>query len=200
MKKTHSIDLTLGKENFYKNNRVRIDNISVCCCKCADESVDSLKALIGIPQPWPLADAPEGWLKCNGQAFDTATYPELAKCYPSGTLPDLRGEFIRGWDDSRNIDTNRELLSVQTDAIRNITGSLYYGADADVQLTESYSSGALYYDLNAVVKDTKNSVTWTTSSTVNAWAPTIFDASRVVPTASENRPRNIAFNYIVKVG
>ncbi|GAB7263192.1 hypothetical protein DaDZ19_48640 [Dickeya ananatis] len=72
-----------------------------------------MKDLVGIPQPWPLAEAPEGWLKCNGQAFDTAKYPQLAKLYPAGTLPDLRGEFIRGWDDGRNVDTGRTLLSWQ---------------------------------------------------------------------------------------
>ncbi|UUE08313.1 tail fiber protein [Dickeya zeae] len=204
-----SLDLILGKENLYKNSPINIGSITVGCAKCQDSqqdtpatqptTTDGLKDLVGIPQPWPLADAPEGWLKCNGQTFDTAKYPQLAKLYPAGTLPDLRGEFIRGWDDGRGVDADRKLLVEQTDAIRNISGSLYYGVDADGSLNESYFNGALYYDLKAVVRDSKNNGSLSNGA-ANSWAPAIFDASRVVPTASENRPRNIAFSYIVKAG
>ncbi|WP_231389512.1 phage tail protein [Dickeya chrysanthemi] len=61
--------------------------------------------IAGIPLPWPQAAVPTGWLKCNGQAFDKNLYPRLAQVYPSGVLPDLRGEFIRGWDDGRGVDS-----------------------------------------------------------------------------------------------
>jgi hypothetical protein len=66
-----------------------------------------------VPVPWPGETAPEGWLKCNGAAFDTTKYPKLALAYPNGKLPDLRGEFIRGWDDGRGVDKGRSLLSIQ---------------------------------------------------------------------------------------
>ncbi|HGT3754640.1 TPA: phage tail protein, partial [Escherichia coli] len=69
---------------------------------------------VGVPVPWPSATPPTGWLKCNGAAFDKVKYPHLATAYPSGKLPDLRGEFIRGWDDRRGIDAGRALLSIQT--------------------------------------------------------------------------------------
>ncbi|WP_244584473.1 phage tail protein, partial [Escherichia coli] len=68
---------------------------------------------VGVTVPWPSATPPEGWLKCNGAAFDKLKYPKLATAYPSGKLPDLRGEFIRGWDDGRGIDAGRVLLSIQ---------------------------------------------------------------------------------------
>ncbi|EPD7622406.1 phage tail protein, partial [Escherichia coli] len=68
---------------------------------------------VGIPVPWPSATPPTGWLKCNGAAFSAEEYPELAKAYPTNKLPDLRGEFIRGWDDGRGIDTGRSILSIQ---------------------------------------------------------------------------------------
>ena len=51
-------------------------------------------------------------------------YPKLAKAYPTNKLPDLRGEFIRGWDDGRGIDNRRNLLSAQSDTIQNIVGTL----------------------------------------------------------------------------
>ncbi|XJH58521.1 phage tail protein [Escherichia coli] len=68
---------------------------------------------VGVPVPWPSATPPTGWLKCNGAAFSAEEYPELAKAYPTNKLPDLRGEFIRGWDDGRGIDAGRALLSLQ---------------------------------------------------------------------------------------
>lgn len=74
---------------------------------------------VGTPIPYPLKTPPTGWLKCNGQTFDKAKYPELAKVYTSGKLPDLRGEFIRGWSDDRSgIDDGRTLLSVQEDRMQ----------------------------------------------------------------------------------
>ncbi|WP_342084012.1 phage tail protein, partial [Escherichia coli] len=76
---------------------------------------------VGVPVPWPSPTPPTGWLKCNGAAFSAEEYPELAKVYPTNKLPDLRGEFIRGWDDGRGVDAGRDLLSSQGDAIRNIT-------------------------------------------------------------------------------
>ncbi|MFJ5397742.1 MULTISPECIES: phage tail protein [unclassified Pectobacterium] len=154
--------------------------------------------LAGMPQLFPGAVAPEGWLKCNGQAFDKSLYPILASRYPSSFLPDLRGEFVRGWDDGRGVDAGRALMSAQGDAIRNITGSLFYGYDADGKIKTNSSAGALYYDESEKLRDTDIYLSVVNSSDANAWYRSKLDASRVVPTANENRPRNIAFNYIVR--
>ncbi|GKW31391.1 tail fiber protein [Pectobacterium carotovorum subsp. carotovorum] len=154
---------------------------------------------VGSPIPYPSATPPAGWIKCNGQSFNKSTYPQLAAAYPSGVLPDLRGEFVRGWDDGRGADAGRALLSAQGDAIRNITGSLFYGYDADVAIKKANSStSAMYYDTSEKLHDTDNYMSVVDSPTMNAWYPAKLDASRVVPTANENRPRNIAFNYIVR--
>lgn len=82
---------------------------------------------IGIPLPYPLATPPAGFLKVNGSSFSTTTYPKLALAYPSGVLPDMRGNAIRAWDDGRGIDAGRALLSEQLDALQNITGNFYLG-------------------------------------------------------------------------
>ena len=74
---------------------------------------------IGIPIPYPLSTVPTGCLAMNGQRFDTRRYPKLAQKYPSGQLPDLRGEFIRGWDNGRGVDVGRGLLSAQGDAFQD---------------------------------------------------------------------------------
>ncbi|WP_249967478.1 phage tail protein [Escherichia coli] len=56
-------------------------------------------------------------MKCNGAAFSSEKYPNLAKVYPTLKLPDLRGEFIRGWDDGRGVDAGRALLNWQPHTI-----------------------------------------------------------------------------------
>ncbi|HBH9815404.1 tail fiber protein [Escherichia coli] len=145
---------------------------------------------VGVPVPWPSATPPTGWLKCNGAPFSAEEYPELAKVYPTNELPDLRGEFIRGWDDGRGIDAGREILSAQGDAIRNIVGHISCvrrgpeGSDR--------ADGAFRYDSNWSTKIRSTDLADDWGSVVS------FDASRVVPTAPENRPRSIAFNFIVR--
>ncbi|MEX4700143.1 phage tail protein [Escherichia coli] len=143
---------------------------------------------VGVPVPWPSPTPPTGWLKCNGAAFSAEEYPELAKAYPTNKLPDLRGEFIRGWDDGRGVDAGRQLLSSQGDAIRNIEGF----ADGGIGMSFDAIRGA-FYDAGTRSARMPNNTT-----TIDKTDDLGFDASRVVPTANENRPRNIAFNYIVR--
>ena len=151
---------------------------------------------IGIPFFWPSAAMPntviDEWadmvfLKFNGATFSATTYPKLAKVIPSLTLTEARGEFPRIWDDGRGVDNGRALLSIQGDAIRNITGNV--GVYSDGLLT--YASGV--FSLGSSSSNKNNPIA---GSGANAYAT--FDASKVVPTASENRPRNIAFNFLVR--
>lgn len=142
---------------------------------------------VGVPVPWPSATPPTGWLKCNGAAFSAEEYPELAKVYPTNKLPDLRGEFIRGWDDGRGVDAGRAIMTTQEDAIQNITGEVgfiqYFG--------ETHHYGALF-------PGGAQNITKVDPGGDARAQSVFFDASRSVRTASENRPRNIAFNYIVR--
>ncbi len=146
---------------------------------------------VGVPVPWPSATPPTGWLKCNGAAFSAEEYPELAKAYPTNKLPDLRGEFIRGWDDGRNVDAGRALLSQQGDAMQKISGTVADNAMG----TSASGSGAITITGEA-------GITYYASATASSsyiYYKTIgIDSSLVARTANENRPRNIAFNYIVR--
>ncbi|MNZ14601.1 Phage Tail Collar Domain protein [compost metagenome] len=75
--------------------------------------------------------APAGWLKANGAAISRIAYADLyaaiGETFGSGdgfttfNLPDLRGEFIRGWDDARGIDGGRVFGGVQLGAIQSHT-------------------------------------------------------------------------------
>ncbi|MBM6566880.1 tail fiber protein [Escherichia coli] len=148
---------------------------------------------VGVPVPWPSATPPTGWLKCNGAAFSAEEYPELAKAYPTNKLPDLRGEFIRGWDDGRGIDPGRILLASQEHAMQNVTGSI-----GKIQLFKDLvTSGPFRHNGNNYLTSGLTVVTGPNSggSGVTTFD---FDMSRVANTANETRPVNVAFNYIVR--
>ncbi|OIZ76558.1 phage tail protein [Escherichia coli] len=148
---------------------------------------------VGVPVPWPSATPPTGWLKCNGAAFSAEDYPNLAKAYPTLKFPDLRGEFIRGWDGGKGVDSGRTLLSAQGDAIRNITGVVGYSSIGDSQGLLGYVSGAF-----SASESKAPALSGASASGYQRSLYANFNASAVVPTANENRPRNIAFNYIVR--
>ncbi|MXH54555.1 phage tail protein [Escherichia coli] len=151
---------------------------------------------VGAPVPWPLATPPTGWLKCNGSSFSLTSYPALASVFPSGVLPDLRGEFIRGWDDGRKVDDGRGLLSLQGDASRNITGT--------VEARTENTIGRFFSSNPKGVFSTSGEAGGYAVATDSAPTPSDrlstlnLDISKQVPTANEFRPRNIAFNYIVR--
>ena len=90
--------------------------------------------LIGLPLPYPKTTVPTGCLALRGQPISQATYPVLYSLY-GGTLPDLRGEFIRGWDNGRNVDRERTILSAQNSTSialsigRFLEHNGYYGQD-----------------------------------------------------------------------
>ena len=150
---------------------------------------------VGVPVSWPLATPPSGWLKCNGAAFTAAQYPKLALAYPALRLPDLRGEFIRGWDDGRGVDNGRALGSAQGFAIQNITGSMYARTAAGTSSSViGYASGAFSLSIGtgSNLVDVSRNDTSSNSDVIT------LDASRVANTATETRPRNTAFNYIVR--
>lgn len=72
---------------------------------------------------------PSGWLECNGAFLSRTAYADLyatiGTIFGDGSgsttfnLPDLRGEFIRGWDHGRGVDTNREFGSKQADEFKS---------------------------------------------------------------------------------
>lgn len=148
---------------------------------------------------------PSGWLKANGAAVSRTTYAALfaaiGTTFGAGdgrttfNLPDLRGEFLRGLDDGRNIDRGRRLGTAQGDAIRNITGKLdgsAMGSGNQVLEGKMIASGA--------IGTTYQQRQW--SGDQGGWGEQSvsfdFDASRVVPVANENRPRNVALLACIK--
>jgi microcystin-dependent protein len=101
----------------------------------------------GAVQFFARNSAPTGWLKANGAAVSRTTYAALfssiGTTFGAGDgsttflVPDLRGEFPRGWDDSRGVDSSRSFGSAQSsanlshnhpvDSIGPHTGGFQYG-------------------------------------------------------------------------
>ena len=148
--------------------------------------VDTLvgNELLYMPIPYPKSTPPVGYLVLMGQSINQVTYPILFSLY-GGTLPDMRAYSVRGLDYGRGIDVGRTVLSLQEDAIRNIKGALSTGA---------YNPGASGVFVDQGTYGTRPDGSSRAAISIG------FDASRVVPTASENIVKNIAFLYIVKAG
>jgi len=123
------------------------------------------------------------FLSCAGQGFNKATYPKLGQCYPSGVMPELRAEFIRGWDNGRGVDTGRGLLSAQSGVLEAHTHEVHtaINTDSDMNLL-----GGLNDDPIAVKSQTPTTVYKLTSARVKQEG------------GSETRPRNLAFHKIMR--
>nr|CAA44052.1 Sc/SvP [Escherichia coli] len=148
---------------------------------------------VGVPVPWPSATPPTGWLKCNGAAFSSEMYPKLAKAYPTNKLPDLRGEFIRGWDDGRGVDAGRALLSIQTGMLEKHRHIVVANDGYDTKDE---------WELATIFKKTYTQGRGLDASNTGGNlipSPTLHSRGSIGNTGgSETRPRNIAFNYIVR--
>ncbi|EEY8795182.1 phage tail protein [Escherichia coli] len=148
---------------------------------------------VGVPVPWPSATPPTGWLKCNGAAFSSEKYPNLAKAYPTNKLPDLRGEFIRGWDDGRGVDAGRALLSIQTGMLEKHRHIVVANDGYDTKDE---------WELATIFKKTYTQGRGLDASNTGGSlipSPTLHSRGSIGNTGgSETRPRNIAFNFIVR--
>lgn len=173
------------------------------------------------PFAGPADKIPAGWLLCDGREVSRSEYVNLYNaigiCWGEGNgsttfnLPDLRGMFLRGVSgdsgndpdaDSRVMlsnnggNTGNNVGSYQGDAIRNITGSIdASGSDYGCQaFGETYpnASGAL----KSIMGQHRNLADG--SNGITALRGFNFDASGSVPVGSDNRPKNVYVNYIIK--
>ena len=129
--------------------------------------------------------APTGYLECNGQELDRTQYADLFAAigvyYGSGNnsttfnIPDLRGEFVRGWSHGKSTDNNRQLGTFQPDGIgahkHSFTASPIEGNDPN----QTYGIG---------------------QTTINGMRS--IDTNVNVNYTDETRPRNIAMMYCIK--
>lgn len=125
---------------------------------------------------------PVGWAECDGSVYPVSGNEELAGVLLDlyggvlgvwFKLPDLRGQFVRGWSNTHSVDAGRVLGSSQSDETQAHTHTVYIG---------SAGGGG---EMGGFANDGWNDghTTYTTSS---------FGGS-------ETRPKNIAMMYIIKI-
>lgn len=168
---------------------------------------------LGSIAVFPFASVPSTYLICNGAAISRTTYAALfakiGTTYGAGdgsttfNLPDLRGEFIRGWDNGRGIDTGRVLGSTQTQATARptagFTGTTNTAGAHTHTLTQSTAQDGTD-DLN-YTQDTQLGDAGVQSTRTKTTA-SAGDHSHTVTINgggdSETRPRNVAMIYAIK--
>ncbi|CAI1967701.1 phage tail-collar fiber domain-containing protein [Serratia marcescens] len=130
-------------------------------------------APVGVIEAWPSDTPPQGWLICDGSGFNTAIFPSLARIFPSGQLPDMRGAFLRAKDNGKGVDPNRGVLSIQPgQAPASALGGRGWGDYAQ--------------------RDTGYTVDTGTDNTGT------YRVKQETEQQRETRPYNVAINYIVR--
>ena len=158
--------------------------------------------------------APAGYLKCNGAAISRTTYADLfaiiGTTWGAGdgsttfNVPDLRGEFVRGWDDGKGTDNGRTFASSQSDANKQhshtatstVNDSGHNHGFKGFRLEDGKNRSQL-----ATADDDRRSDRNTTNDTDAVQnATTGITVSTTISNAggSEARPRNIALMYVIK--
>lgn len=157
-------------------------------------NLDGLNYNLNIPSgtiiAYPSKTIPSGWLECNGSEISRINYASLfssvGTTYGSGdgsttfNLPDLRGEFVRGFDDGKGVDSGRVLGSFQSHQIQDHSHSLSQSGFYKYY-TDNYKrggqDGTQVFDIATVTVGNPNSGNH----------------------GAETRPRNIALVYIIKI-
>ena len=138
---------------------------------------------VGQIAPFGRETAPAGWLKCNGLAVSRTTYAdlfaEIGETFGEGdgattfSLPDLRGNFVRGWANGISLDPGRDLGSLQEGSV----GAHSHG------VTGTGGGGADYVNTGPLSEGYTTVLPNTTTGTTASDAPV---------------PRNIALLYCIK--
>jgi microcystin-dependent protein len=178
-------------------------------------------SFVALPQAVPTGSvhmmatttAPSGYLKCNGAAVSRTTYADLfdiiGTTHGAGdgsttfNVPDLRGEFVRGWDDSRGVDSGRSFGSSQSDqnAQHNHTATATSTSTVNdpghihqVQYSNSDSGDGVIEESGTGLSGQEPTLSATTGITVS----TSTSVSIANQGGSEARPRNVAMMYVIK--
>ncbi len=141
----------------------------------------------GIVTAYAGDTVPTNWLECNGAEISRTTYAALFAAIgvlwgvgdgsTTFNLPDMRGEFLRGWDNGRGVDSGRALASSQADEFESHTHSI----NSAVKATTAFNAGVGSEHNTNYANDADQ---------------------RIIVSGStggiETRPRNIAMMYIIK--
>jgi microcystin-dependent protein len=131
----------------------------------------------------------------SGNIVDDSAWTTSTGKYSTGNgtttfrVPDLRGEFRRGWDNGRGVDPGRSFGSTQLDAMQNFTGSV----GRFISSITDAGTGVLYSTNSAGSIQGGSTNTWNAASVA-------IDLSRQARTSKETRPRNIGYLPCIYAG
>lgn len=157
--------------------------------------------------------APTGWLKANGAAVSRTVYADLFAAigttwgagdgFNTFNLPDLRGEFVRGWDDSRGVDAGRGFATQQASTLTRTAANDYSGQDTSgVQSASGMAYANADTTTSGIVTGAKNGDgTNLSPSTVDNSIVAPLNTGSISPSARwiGYRPRNVALLYCIKI-
>lgn len=165
----------------------------------------------GAVMAFAMLTPPTGWLECDGAEYSESTYANLfdaiGTTYNTGgetagyfRLPDLRGEFIRGFDNGRGIDADRD-----SDGALSLAQGSQYGQHQHYVTTNAYVSSntsgiSNVTSSNYVANRTSGATDWAYAyRATNSVADIgLSSASGGTSNSNETRPRNIAMMYCIK--
>ncbi|MDG4650124.1 phage tail protein [Roseibacterium sp. SDUM158017] len=148
----------------------------------------------GMFAPFAMQTPPTGWLECDGSALSRTTYADLFAAigvvWGSGdgsttfNVPDLRGEFLRGWDNGRGVDSARAFGSFQAEDTNNVRDffTSATGTAAGTTGTKTIPQDGSYSDYGISGRGSSNE----------------FWNFRMRHTGDETRPRNRAVMFCIK--
>lgn len=164
--------------------------------------------MVGVVLPFAGAAAPAGWLLCHGQAVSRTDYAHLFSVVGTtfgagnGTttfnVPDLRGEFIRGADNGAGVDVGRTLGSKQAHASERHNHYLPTGTE-NVAVDPGPCLPDSLWVFNREVNAFPSSGTVAQTIGIGGKANLQDSQGSMGSWATENRPRNVAMNHIIKI-
>jgi microcystin-dependent protein len=185
---------------------------AVTTAKIGDGQVTAAKLASGAVPPGVPAGtvvayagsaAPTGWLVCNGAAVSRTTYAALFAAIGTAfgpgdgsttfNLPDLRGEFVRGWDAGRGVDPSRVFGSAQ--GSQNLAHTHTASTDTAGAHTHTTPQGLEGTGASLQFASTGSSGVSTVSGSAGAHSHTVTVGSSG---GTEARPRNVALLYVIR--
>ena len=178
-------------------------------------------SFVALPQAVPTGSVhmmatttvPSGYLKCNGQAVSRTTYAALfaviGETWGEGdgtttfNVPEMRGEFVRGLDDGRGVDSGRNIKDHQGDQNRQHSHSTSVTSTVNdpghihqVQYSNSDSGDGVIEESGTGLSGQEPTLSATTGITVNTTVTVQNDP--ISQSQVEARPRNVAMLYVIK--
>ena len=166
---------------------------------------------VGAISIFPYSAIPSGYLECNGQAISRTTYADLfakiGTTYGTGNgsttfnLPDLRGEFVRGWDNGRGVDNGRTIGSYQTGSVNIVQTAVVPSSQFSLLglgTTGAFASD-LGYDMNNINGNYPNARRTVLASPTGITNHYVDNAFLTGNQWGMSRPRNVAMVYAMKV-